>query len=127
MRRLLPVLAAVALLLAGRPALADDAGLNRLVADFDAYALTQDPLTAGREGDRQALARLPDVSAAADSRRNSLAACGVVQRTPPSVLTDRRNRPAASSAERTASDPLAFATCTRMRAISSSITMGLVR
>ena len=68
MRRLLIVLA---LLLAAMPALADDAALNVLVADFEAYDLSQDPVTAGREGDRNALSRLADVSPGADLLRRS--------------------------------------------------------
>src|SRR4029434_4364772 len=68
MRRLLLVLFFV---FAARPVLADDASLNALVADFDAYSLSQDPLTAGREGDRKALARLPDVSIGQDTLRRS--------------------------------------------------------
>jgi uncharacterized protein (DUF885 family) len=72
MRRLLPVLASIlALSIAPRAAFADDGPLNALVADFDAYSLSQDPLTAGREGDRKALARLPDVSSGADTLRRS--------------------------------------------------------
>ena len=73
MRRLLIALAllfAAALTSAG-PALADDAALNALVADYESYALAQDPITAGREGDQKALARLPDVSPGADVLRKS--------------------------------------------------------
>jgi uncharacterized protein (DUF885 family) len=66
MRRLL--LALAMLLLAG-PALADDMPLDRLVADYEAYALADDPITAGGEGDRAALSRLPDVTPAADAAR----------------------------------------------------------
>ena len=68
MRRLFLVLA---LLFVAGPALADDGPLNAIVADYDAYALSQDPVTAGREGDRKALARLADVSPAADALRRS--------------------------------------------------------
>lgn len=66
MRRLLILLT---LLFAAGPALADDAALNALVADYEAYALSQDPVGAGREGDRKALARLADVSPGADLLR----------------------------------------------------------
>ena len=52
-------------------AFADDAALNALVADYDAYALSQDPIGAGREGDRAALAKLPDPSSGADVLRRS--------------------------------------------------------
>ncbi|MDB5466316.1 MAG: hypothetical protein JWQ46_1078 [Phenylobacterium sp.] len=66
MRRL--VLAVVLALIAA-PALADDRPLNALVAEYDAFSLAQDPITAGFEGDRAALARLPDVTPAADAMR----------------------------------------------------------
>jgi uncharacterized protein (DUF885 family) len=65
------LLIALALTFAAGPALADDAALNRLVADYEAYALSQDPVTAGREGDRKALGRLPDISPGADVLRRS--------------------------------------------------------
>lgn len=68
MRRLL---FALALVLMARPALADDRPLNRLVGDYETWALAEDPFTAGREGDRAALARLPDVTPAADARRKA--------------------------------------------------------
>ncbi|MFC3071428.1 DUF885 domain-containing protein [Phenylobacterium soli] len=74
MRRLL--IALVLVLVAG-PALADDRPLNRLVADYEAWALADDPFTAGREGDKAALARLPDPTPAADARRK--AALGAFQ------------------------------------------------
>ena len=35
---------------------------NRIVADWEAFERTEDPLTAAIEGDRPALARLPDLS-----------------------------------------------------------------
>ena len=73
MRRLLIALAvlfATSPLLSG-PALADDKPLNDLVADYEAYALGQDPIQAGHEGDVKALSRLPDVSPGADALRRS--------------------------------------------------------
>lgn len=66
MRRLLLV---VALLFCAGPALADDGPLNALVADYEAYALSQNPVDAAREGDRAALSRLADVSVEADRLR----------------------------------------------------------
>lgn len=66
MRRLL---LALALLLFAGPALADDRPLNALVADYEAYALADDPIKASGEGDRDALSRLPDVTPAADAAR----------------------------------------------------------
>ncbi|MDB5466186.1 MAG: hypothetical protein JWQ46_948, partial [Phenylobacterium sp.] len=66
MRRL--VLAVVLALIAA-PALADDRPMDALVAEYDAFSLAQDPITAGFEGDRGALARLPDVTPAADAVR----------------------------------------------------------
>ncbi len=68
MRRLLIV---IALVFAARPALAQEATLTALVADYEAYALSQDPVSAGREGDRRALGRLADVSPGADVLRRS--------------------------------------------------------
>lgn len=63
------LLVAIALVVLAGPALADDASLNRLVADYEAWSLRDDPFTAGREGDRAALSRLPDVTPAADAAR----------------------------------------------------------
>ena len=40
-----------------------------LVADFENYERAEDPYTAGGEGDRDALARLPEITPAADARR----------------------------------------------------------
>jgi uncharacterized protein (DUF885 family) len=54
-------------LLSAVPALADD--LNTLVADFERYNLAQDPVTAGQQGDAEALKRWPDDSTAADAGR----------------------------------------------------------
>ena len=65
--RLAPL--AIILSLAATPALADDAALNKLVADYEAYSLSQDPLLASSQGDRAALSRLPDPSLAADVAR----------------------------------------------------------
>ncbi|HEX5378342.1 MAG TPA: DUF885 family protein [Phenylobacterium sp.] len=62
-------LIAVFLLLVARPAWADDRPLNALVADYEAYALADDPIEAGRQGDRAALSRLPDVTPAANASR----------------------------------------------------------
>jgi len=63
------VILAFALLLLAGPALADDAAMTRLAADYDAWLLAEDPITAGRQGDRAALSKLPDVTPAADARR----------------------------------------------------------
>jgi uncharacterized protein (DUF885 family) len=65
------LLIALALLFAAGPALADDAALNALVADYTSYAMGQDPITAGRAGDKKALAKMPDVSPGADVLRKS--------------------------------------------------------
>ncbi|MBU2270964.1 MAG: DUF885 family protein, partial [Alphaproteobacteria bacterium] len=49
------------------PAAARDAGnpaLAAILADYEAYLRANDPITAGMEGDRAALSRLPDVSRA---------------------------------------------------------------
>ena len=66
--RLAPL--AIILGLAATPAFADDAALNKLVADYEAYSLAQDPLLASSQGDRAALSRLPDPSLAADVARS---------------------------------------------------------
>lgn len=69
---------AAALLAAAAPALArplpqtapaaarnaDDPALAALLADYEAYLRANDPISAGMEGDREALSRLPDVSRA---------------------------------------------------------------
>jgi uncharacterized protein (DUF885 family) len=75
MRRLL--LAFALLLFAATPALADhrplnaplDRPLNAVVAAYEAWALADDPITAGHEGDRAALSRLPAVTPTADAAR----------------------------------------------------------
>jgi uncharacterized protein (DUF885 family) len=71
MRRLLPALGLTMTLFAAAPALADDASVARLVADYEAWWLTEDPFTAGRLGDKAALGRLPDVTPVADARRKA--------------------------------------------------------
>ena len=43
-----------------------DAAFNTLMAEFERFDRETDPITAGFEGDREALRRLPDVSLAAD-------------------------------------------------------------
>jgi uncharacterized protein (DUF885 family) len=70
MRRLIPALGVAAALIAS-PALADDAAVAKLVADYEAFWLKEDPFTAGRLGDRAALARLPEVTPEADARRKA--------------------------------------------------------
>jgi uncharacterized protein (DUF885 family) len=65
------LLIALVLLFAAGPALADDAALNALIADYTSYAMGQDPIVAGRAGDKKALARMPDVSPGADVLRKS--------------------------------------------------------
>ena len=65
------LLIALALLFAAGPVLAEDAALNALAADYTSYAMGQDPITAGRAGDKKALARMPDVSPGADVLRKS--------------------------------------------------------
>ncbi|WP_051749245.1 DUF885 domain-containing protein [Nevskia soli] len=60
-------LMALALIAGPAPASADD--LNMLVADYERYSLQQDPVTAGQQGDQDALKRWPDDSQAADAIR----------------------------------------------------------
>lgn len=43
---------------------ADDPALAAILADYEAYLRANDPISAGMEGDREALSRLPDVSRA---------------------------------------------------------------
>ena len=62
------IFAAVAVLM---PAAAAAAPLDDLIADYEAFALADDPITAGQEGDRAALSRLPDATPAADARRKA--------------------------------------------------------
>ncbi|HEY9236863.1 MAG TPA: DUF885 family protein, partial [Phenylobacterium sp.] len=64
-----PALLALILALAASPALADDAALNRLISEYEAYSLAENPIAAGDQGDRAALSLLPDNSPAADARR----------------------------------------------------------
>lgn len=64
----------LALALAASPALAAKAPaglLNAVVRDYEAWALADDPITAGQEGDKAALSRLPDPSLAADAQRKA--------------------------------------------------------
>jgi uncharacterized protein (DUF885 family) len=63
------IVAILALLLWSGPVAA--APLDDLITDFEAYELAEDPVTAGQEGDRAALSRLPDPSPAADARRRA--------------------------------------------------------
>nr|WP_293406164.1 DUF885 family protein [Phenylobacterium sp.] len=67
--RLVPL--ALVLALGATPALADDAALDRLIADYELYSLSQNPIEAGQQGDRDALSRLPDNSPAADAARTA--------------------------------------------------------
>ncbi|HYG26928.1 MAG TPA: DUF885 domain-containing protein, partial [Caulobacteraceae bacterium] len=53
----------------------EEQALAALVRDYEAFVRQDDPITAGQEGDAAALARLPDVTPAADAvRRVSLRA-----------------------------------------------------
>ncbi len=61
--------AAAVFVMAAGPALADDAAISKLASDYDAWLLAEDPITAGRQGDRAALSKLPEVTPAADARR----------------------------------------------------------
>jgi uncharacterized protein (DUF885 family) len=63
------VLTLFALLVLAQPAAAQEAALNRVVAAFEAFDRQDSPTEAGADGDRAALARLPDVTPAADARR----------------------------------------------------------
>jgi uncharacterized protein (DUF885 family) len=66
-----PALIALCLLLFALPAYADDRALDALIADYEAFMLADDPIEAGRQGDRAALSRLPDVTPKADAARKA--------------------------------------------------------
>lgn len=71
---MLKVVLAVLALLIPAPALAGAAqeqALAGLVGDYEAFTLADDPIAAGQSGDRAALARLPDVTPAADAARRT--------------------------------------------------------
>ena len=54
---------------------AAEAELARLITDYEQYQRRVDPITAGQEGDREALKRLPDVRPEAEqARRKELSA-----------------------------------------------------
>jgi len=81
MKKLLLSAAAAAVLCATSPVLAQTApapvaasaeqtaAWNRIVADWETFARAEDPISAGQEGDRAALSRLPEVTPEADARR----------------------------------------------------------
>jgi uncharacterized protein (DUF885 family) len=64
-----PASLAIILALAATPALADDAALNTLITDYQAFSLGEDPILASSQGDRASLSRLPDPSQQADVAR----------------------------------------------------------
>jgi uncharacterized protein (DUF885 family) len=68
MRNIKRASACLALLLVTLPAGAQsaDSSLQQIIADYETFSRQVDPLSAGAEGDREALRRLPDVSPAAD-------------------------------------------------------------
>lgn len=65
------LLLALAALSAHTSATPQDASASwgKIVADWEAFERAEDPLTAGLEGDRDALRRLPDLTPAGDARR----------------------------------------------------------
>lgn len=71
---------------------AENAAFDRIVTDYEAYLRREDPITAGFEGDQDALARLPLVKPADDARR--LAALAEfksrVDAIPAAALDDKR-------------------------------------
>lgn len=62
---------ALVLALAGARGAEAAPALARIIADFEAFERAEDPVTAGQEGDRSALARLPESTPAADARRRA--------------------------------------------------------
>jgi uncharacterized protein (DUF885 family) len=56
---------------------AAESSLQQIIADYERFLRQSDPVTAGQEGDREALRRLPDVRPEADqARRKELSALG---------------------------------------------------
>jgi uncharacterized protein (DUF885 family) len=56
---------------------AAESSLQQIIADYERFLRQDDPVTAGQEGDREALRRLPDVRPEADqARRKELSAFG---------------------------------------------------
>jgi len=47
------------------------APLDALVSDYEAWNLAQSPISAGQNGDRAALSKLPDVTPAAEAARKA--------------------------------------------------------
>lgn len=77
MRKLIRVFCCLSLLLASVHAGAQTAeeSLQRVIADFERFQRQYDPISAGQEGDREALRRLPDASPEADqAQRKELVA-----------------------------------------------------
>jgi uncharacterized protein (DUF885 family) len=71
---MLKIALAVLALLIPAQAMADpaaEAALASLVRDYEAFVLVDNPISAGQSGDRAALARLPDVTPAADAARRT--------------------------------------------------------
>jgi hypothetical protein len=52
-------------------ATAAQAALTTLMVDYEAWRVAEDPLSAGANGDVEALSKLPDVTLAADARRKT--------------------------------------------------------
>jgi uncharacterized protein (DUF885 family) len=48
---------------------AEERALDGVIAEYEAFSVADDPVTAGFNGDREALSRLPDVTPAADAAR----------------------------------------------------------
>jgi uncharacterized protein (DUF885 family) len=53
------------------PPPAADKPMQQLIVDFEAYNAAEDPFSAGQNGDKAALSKLPDVSPAGDARRKA--------------------------------------------------------
>jgi uncharacterized protein (DUF885 family) len=68
LRWLATLFAAVSFAIAA-PAAAQESELARIVQDYETFDRREDPITAGQEGDRAALGRLPEVTPAANARR----------------------------------------------------------
>ena len=66
-----PVLAAPIMAPDAPAATVADARLAGVLADYEAFLRANDPITAGFDGDREALSRLPDLSRAAELARRA--------------------------------------------------------
>src|SRR5688572_10702228 len=53
------------------PASPAQAALGKVMTDYEAWRLSEDPFSAGMNGDQAALSKLPDITPAGDARRKT--------------------------------------------------------